>query len=162
MFKKDLSSLGPNSQAGLDSASDHQLALGEAEAALHKPHIHIHTISDDPSSPTHSDALSRYRSRSPSGSVRSLASTLRSRRGEVGSYQNRTEVAWAGGARKRVGEYMDLEEALSIIQREEEHVSIILTYSFLQSLRALMHEFDGNRKSWQSHILVIAVTLRTM
>jgi hypothetical protein len=119
IFKKDLSGLGEN------------------EAVLHKAHIHVHDVSPDSELGSHTDSQRRGH-----GETSSMSGSEGSGSGHEYSYDperdvdaglglispnvlNREGYYWSSAkkGRGKGGEYMDLDEALSIIQQQEEHVS---------------------------------------
>jgi hypothetical protein len=121
IFKKDLSGLGEN------------------EAVLHKAHIHVHDVSPDSELGSQTDSQ-----RHGHGETSSMSGSEGSGSGHEYSYDhdrdvdaglglispnvlNREGYYWSSAkkGRGKGGEYMDLDEALSIIQQEEEHVSVL-------------------------------------
>jgi hypothetical protein len=102
--------------------------LGEAEVALNQPHIHIQAIhsgadSDGERADVNSLASnsSTYECEQEDGSPHTAGLSLISPRALSGE-----GFYWSasGRNRQRKEAYMDLDEALSIIQHEEDHVRI--------------------------------------
>lgn len=111
--------------------------MGENEAVLHKAHIHVHDVSPDSELGSRTEPQRRGH-----GETSSMSGSEGSDSGHEYSYDperdvdaglglispnvlNREGYYWSSAkkGRGKGGEYMDLDEALSIIQQEEEHVS---------------------------------------
>jgi hypothetical protein len=111
IFKKDLSGLGEN------------------EALLGKTHVHVHEVSSevDRSSQDDDAETSTLRSGMSGRYEGDDSAYMNADLGKISpSVLNREGYYWSSAkkGRGKDGEYMDLDQALGIIQQEEEHVSL--------------------------------------
>lgn len=136
--------------------------LGENEALLGKTHVHVHEISSEVDRTSQQDEAETSTLQSGmSGRYEGDDSAYRDP--DLGmmspSVLNREGYYWSSAkkGRGKDGEYIDLDQALGIIQQEEEHVSV--TCRPVSAGRTSDANGFCNRKSWQSLILATRPTL---